>query len=490
MDLDEADPAQWEGLPPAEGWDAYPLDDAMDEVLFGPGGEADPGPSGAPAAGRAQGWAAKIKDYHEKVVGAPPTSRKAAAAVGHSATYEHCRSLRKGKAKFSLEEALVLQGLNGWVDCVVPEGSAGRAGYLAVLSGGSSPVRQRKRINRHDGQGWARQIEDYHEKVGGALPNSQKAAAAVGHAATYAHFVNLRNGGASLSAEESVALRRLDGWFDCVVPEGSAGRSKHDAEPSGKAVRTRLEGKVRKRRDGQGWAREIEDYHAKVGGALPNSANAAAAVGHSATYARLANLRGGVAKFSSEEVAVLRGLDGWAESVVPEGSVGRAGYLAALSGGSSPAWKRARGKRYDEQGWARQIADYYEKVGGALPDSRKAAAAVGHSATYARLSNLRNGGSTFSQEEAVVLQGLARWADHVAPEGSAGRTGYLEALSQVPSDAAQGAGSGSASREVSATAQVAAMTSPAMSPPAGTSSTQPAPSVYAGTAPPPSRRPS
>ncbi|MFY1704219.1 hypothetical protein ACN28G_21205 [Micromonospora sp. WMMA1923] len=417
----------------------------------------------------AREWADRIVEYHTLVGGALPDSRKAARAVGHEATYKHLVSLRNGHTKISPEEAGVLSALSGdWASDVFPEGAEGRPQYLRALAGLPEVPRPRQSQHLRGAREWADRIVEYHTLVGGALPNSQRAALAVGHEATYARLAHFRNGVSKISPEEAGVLSALSGgWASVVFPEGAKGRPQYLRALAGlpEVPRPRQSQHLRGARE---WADRIVEYHTLVGGALPNSQRAALAVGHEATYARLAHFRNGVSKISPEEAGVLSALSGgWASVVFPEGAKGRPQYLRALAGLPEvprPQQRHLRGARE----WADRIVEYHTLVGGALPDSRKAALAVGHEATYDRLRKLRHGTSKISPEEAGVLSALSGgWASVVFPEGAKGRPHYLAMLSEAPSGgftAGVGAESSSAYGDPREVSLLAALTSPGTSP--------------------------
>ncbi|GGM32390.1 hypothetical protein [Micromonospora yangpuensis] len=281
----------------------------------------------------AQEWAESIVEYHTLVGGALPNSRKAALAVGHEATYNHLVNLRNGNGKISPEEAGVLSALSGdWASDVFPEGAEGRPQYLRALAGLPEVPRPRQSHHHRGAREWADRIVDYHTRVSGALPDSRKAARAVGHEATYDRLVHLRNGRTKISPEEAGVLSALSGgWVSVVFPEGAKGRPQYLRALEGlpEVPRPRQSHHHRGARE---WADRIVDYHTRVSGAPPNSQRAALAVGHEATYARLAHLRNGVCKISPEEAGALSALSGgWASVVFPEGVKGRPHYLAMLS---------------------------------------------------------------------------------------------------------------------------------------------------------------
>ncbi|MFY1704220.1 hypothetical protein ACN28G_21210 [Micromonospora sp. WMMA1923] len=418
----------------------------------------------------AQEWADRIVEYHTLVGGALPDSRKAARAVGHEATYARLVSLRNGNGKISPEEAGVLSALSGgWASVVFPEGAEGRPQYLRALAGLPEVPRLRQSQHLRGAREWADRIVEYHTLVGGALPDSRKAALAVGHEATYNHLVNLRNGNGKISPEEAGVLSALSGgWASVVFPEGAEGRPQYLRALAGlpEVPRPRQSQHLRGARE---WADRIVEYHTLVSGAPPDSPRAALAVGHEATYARLAHFRSGYGKISPEEAGVLSALSGgWASVVFPEGAKGRPQYLRALAG--LPEVPRPRQSQHlrGAREWADRIVDYHTLVGGALPDSRKAALAVGHEATYNHLVSLRNGNGKISPEEAGVLSALSGgWASVVFPEGAKGRPHYLAMLSEAPSGgftAGVGAESSSAYGDPREVSLLAALTSPGTSP--------------------------
>ncbi|WP_229688690.1 hypothetical protein, partial [Micromonospora yangpuensis] len=221
-------------------------------------------------------------------------------------------------------------------------------------------------------------------------------------------------------------------------------------------------------RGAQEWAESIVEYHTLVNGAPPSGRGAARAVGHEATYDRLAHLRNGHTKISPEEARVLSTLSGdWASIVFPEGAKGRPHYLQALKGRPEVPRPRQRHHRGARE-WADRIVDYHTLVSGAPPNSQRAALAVGHEATYTRLAHLRNGVSKISPEEAGVLSALSGgWASVVFPEGAKGRPHYLAMLSEAPSGgftAGVGAESSSAYGDPREVSLLAALTSPGTSP--------------------------
>ncbi|WP_139135754.1 hypothetical protein [Micromonospora yangpuensis] len=362
-----------------------------------------------------------------------------------------------------------LEGIFGPQEAAVSEGSAGRHDEVA-LSGPSQVPRPRQYEGRRypAAQEWADRIVEYHTLVNGAPPSSKGAARAVGHEATYDRLAHLRNGHTKISPEEARVLSTLSGdWVSVVFPEGAKGRPHYLQALKGRPEVPRP--RQRHHRGAQEWADRIVDYHTLVGGALPNSQRAAQTVGHEATYNRLANLRNGHTKISPEEAGVLSTLSGdWASDVFPEGAEGRPQYLRALAGLPEVPRPQQSHHHRGAREWADRIVEYHTLVGGALPNSRKAALAVGHEATYNHLVNLRNGNGKISPEEAGVLSALSGgWASVVFPEGVKGRPHYLAMLSEAPSGgftAGVGAESSSAYGDPREVSLLAALTSPGTSP--------------------------
>ncbi|SCL62643.1 hypothetical protein [Micromonospora yangpuensis] len=264
----------------------------------------------------------------------------------------------------------------------------------------------------------------------------------------------------------------LEGIFgpqEAAVSEGSAGHGHNEVALSGPSQVPRpRQHEGRHYRGAQEWAESIVEYHTLVNGAPPSGRGAARAVGHEATYDRLAHLRNGHTKISPEEARVLSTLSGdWASIVFPEGAKGRPHYLQALKGRPEVPRPRQRHHRGARE-WADRIVDYHTLVSGAPPNSQRAALAVGHEATYTRLAHLRNGVSKISPEEAGVLSALSGgWASVVFPEGAKGRPHYLAMLSEAPSGgftAGVGAESSSAYGDPREVSLLAALTSPGTSP--------------------------
>ncbi|MFY1702638.1 hypothetical protein ACN28G_12980 [Micromonospora sp. WMMA1923] len=187
---------------------------------------------------------------------------------------------------------------------------------------------------------------------------------------------------------------------------------------------------ARPRAKAQERARRIRDYGNRIDGASPNSKKAAQETGHKDTYDHLQALRRGTATFSPEVAHAVADL-GWADHVVPEGSAGRRGFDAAFAGTPLPVTARHKRRLRSGEEWAARIRDYGTRIDGALPKGEKSAKAIGHKDTYDHLQALRRNTATFSREEAHAVADLG-WADHVVPEGSAGRRGFDAAFAGTP----------------------------------------------------------